>query len=111
MVMNVSRAVLERLGYRVMEAKNGKEAIDIARTFNGDIDLALLDIKLPDMGGDKVYPLIKETRPDLKVIICSGYGLDGPVQGILDAGAEDFVQKPFTIGTLSKKLKEVLEGE
>ncbi len=56
MVMNVIRAVLERLGYRMLEAKTGREAVEIAETFDGDIDLALLDIKLPDIQGDKVYP-------------------------------------------------------
>lgn len=111
MVMNVIRAVLESLGYRMLEAKTGKEAIEITKTFDGDIDLALLDIKLPDIWGDKLYPQIMETRPDLKVIVCSGYSIDGPAQTILDAGAQDFIQKPFTIELLSKKLKKVLEGK
>ena len=109
-VMNVIRAVLERLGYRMLEAKTGKEAIEIAKTFDGQIDLALLDVKLPDIWGDKVYPQLMEPRPDLKVIVCSGYSIDGPAQDILDAGAQDFIQKPFSVKILSKKLKEVLEG-
>jgi len=110
MVMNVIRAVLERLGYRMLEAKTGKEAIEIAKTFDGDIDLALLDIKLPDIRGDKVYPLIMETRPNLKVIVCSGYSIDA-AQGILDAGAQDFIQKPFSVKELSQKLSKILEKE
>ena len=111
MLMDVSRAILERLGYRVLAAQNGKEAIDIAKTFDGDIDLAILDILLPDMGGKAIYPLLMEARPKLKVIICSGYSIDGPAKEILDAGAQDFIQKPFTIADLSEKLKKVLEGE
>ena len=109
MVMNVTRAVLVRLGYHILEAKTGKEAIEIAKTFDGQIDLALLDIKLPDIQGDKVYPLIMKARPNLKVIVCSGYSID-TAQGILDAGAQDFIQKPFSIETLSKKFKKVLES-
>jgi CheY-like chemotaxis protein/two-component sensor histidine kinase len=108
MVMDVSRRVLERLGYRVLEAKRGKEAIEIARTFDGDIDLAILDIKLPDMGGQRVYPLLMEARPNLKVLVCSGYSIEGPAQAIMDAGAQGFIQKPFSIATVSEKLKEVL---
>ena len=111
MLMDVSRAILERLGYRVLAAQNGKEAIDIAKTFDGDIDLAILDILLPDMGGKAIYPLLMEARPKLKVIICSGYSIDGSAKEILDAGAQDFIQKPFTIADLSEKLKKVLEGE
>jgi len=111
MLMDVSRAILERLGYRVLAAQNGKEAIDIAKTFDGDIDLAILDILLPDMGGKAIYPLLMEARPKLKVIICSGYSIDGPAKEILDAGAQDFIQKPFAIAEISKKLKKVLEGE
>ena len=111
MVVNVSRAALVELGYRVLEAKTGKEAIEIAETFDGQIDLALLDIKLPDIWGDMVYPLIMKARPNLKVIVCSGYSIGGPAQTILDAGAQDFIQKPFSIQALSKKLKKVLEGK
>jgi len=110
-VIEVTQAMLEWLGYRVMVAKTGKDAIHIAETFDGQIDLALLDIKLPDMGGGKVYPLIMEARPDLKVIVFSGYAIEGPARKILDAGAQDFIQKPFSLGTLSEKLKEVLEGK
>ncbi|MCP4575600.1 MAG: PAS domain S-box protein [Deltaproteobacteria bacterium] len=110
-VMDVSRAMLEKLGYRILEARTGTEALDIAKNFDGDIDLALLDIKLPDMEGGNLYPLIKDARPDLKVIICSGYAIDGPAQKILDAGAEDFLQKPFSVTALSEKLHRVLAQE
>ncbi len=107
-IMDLDRQLLERTGYRVLEARTGKEAVDLARTFDGNIDLALLDIKLPDMGGEKVYPLLMKARPDLKVIVCSGYSIDGPVQEILDAGDQAFVQKPFSPGSFSEKIKEIL---
>ena len=110
-VIEVFQAMLENLGYRVKAAKTGKDAIHIIETFDGDIDLALLDIKLPDMDGGKVYPLIMQARPNLKVIVSSGYAIDGPAQKILDAGAQDFIQKPFSLATLSEKLKEALEGK
>ena len=110
-VVEVTQAMLEMLGYRVMVAKTGKDAIHIAETFDGQIDLALLDIKLPDIDGRNLYPLIMKARSNLKVIVFSGYSIDGPAREILDAGAQDFIQKPFSIATLSEKLKEVLEGK
>ena len=110
-VVEVTQAMLEMLGYRVMVAKTGKDAIHIAETSDGQIDLALLDIKLPDIDGRNLYPLIMKARPDLKVVVFSGYSIDGPAREILDAGAQDFIQKPFSIATLSEKLKEVLEGK
>jgi len=109
-LVKLFRKILETLGYRVLEARTGEKAVEIAKTFDGRIDLALLDIKLPDMGGNEVYPLVMEARPDLKVIVCSGYSIDGPAREILDAGAQAFIQKPFSIPTLAEKLKEVLEG-
>ena len=110
-VIEVTQAMLEMLGYRVMVAKTGKDAIHIAETFDGQIDLVLLDIKLPDIEGRNLYPLIMKPRSNLKVIVFSGYSIDGPAREILDAGAQDFIQKPFSIATLSEKLKEVLEGK
>ena len=73
-------------------------------------DLAILDILLPDMNGKAVYPFLMEARPNLKVIVCSGYSLEGPAQEILDAGAQGFVQKPFSLSTLSEKLQEAMRG-
>jgi CheY-like chemotaxis protein len=108
-VMNVSQAMLERLGYQVLQAKSGNEAVAIADSFEGNIDLAILDIGLPDMAGNEVYPQLKTVRPDLKVLVCSGYAIDGPAQEILDRGGEGFIQKPFLFATLSEKVKEVLE--
>jgi two-component system, cell cycle sensor histidine kinase and response regulator CckA len=110
-VMDVSLAMLEKLGYHTLPAHTGHEAIEIAERFDGVIDLALLDIKLPDMEGGQVFSSIKKIRPSLKVMVCSGYSIDGPAQEILDAGAEDFIQKPFTLPALSLKLKRVLAGE
>ena len=101
-------ATLEDMGYRVATAGSGKEALALIRERSCNIIIA--DIKLPDMSGNEVYPLIMEARPDLKVIVCSGYSIDGPAREILDAGAEGFIQKPFSLATLAEKLKEVLEG-
>ena len=110
-VIEVILTMLKRLGYHVLLAKSGTEAIKISKGFDGVIHLAILDIKLPDMGGDKVYQFIKEARPNLKVIVCSGYAIDGPAQELLDAGAQGFIQKPFSYTILSDKLKDVLEGK
>ncbi len=107
-VMEITRETLKRLGYVVLEAVTGREAVQKAISYEGTIDMALLDIKLPDMSGNQLYPLIMNARPDLKVVVFSGYALDGPAREILDAGAEGFVQKPFSIAGLSQKLKEVL---
>lgn len=110
-VMAVCRAMVKRIGYTVLEARTGKEAVDIARDFEGGIDLVILDIGLPDMEGERVFELIRKIRPDIKVIICSGYAIEGPVQKILNAGAQSFIQKPYKFNKLSEKLKKVLEGE
>ena len=109
-VLDVTQAMLARLGYRVLPAKTGEEARDIANSFDEDIDLAILDIVLPDMHGKTVYPLLTEIRPNLKVIVCSGYTIDGPAQEILDAGADGFLHKPFSMAALSEKLNEVLKS-
>ena len=98
---------MEKLGYSVLGAKTGMEAINIVRAFEGEIELAFLDIVLPDMGGEEVYSLLREARPGLKVIVCSGHANDGIVQKVLDAGAQAFIQKPFTVATVSAKLEEL----
>jgi len=111
MVTDVCREMLEMLGYSVLDARTGQEAINLVKSYDGHIDLALLDILLPDMSGNAIYPLLMEARPDLKVIVYSGYSIEGPAEEILHAGAQDFLQKPFSMAELSGKLKKVLESD
>ena len=107
-VLDIIVAQLETLGYRVLKAMTGKEAVSIAESFDGEINLAILDMILPDMKGLEIYQGITKARTNLKVIVCSGYAIDGPAKEVMANGAEDFVQKPFLIAELSKKLKILL---
>jgi two-component system, cell cycle sensor histidine kinase and response regulator CckA len=111
LVMEVNRAIVEKLGYHVLEAKSGKEAIEIASQYEGDIDFAMLDVILPDMDGSKIYPKLMEHRPKLKVVVCSGFALDGPARQILECGAQSYIQKPFTVAALSAVLKKIFLSE
>ncbi len=108
MVMDVSSKMLEKLDYNVLQARNGAEAGIIAKNYNDDIDLAIMDVCLPDMMGGALYPIITKACPKMKVIVSSGYNIEGPAREILDAGAQGFIQKPYSFSALSNKLNEVL---
>jgi len=108
MVLNVTSSMLQNLGYHVLAARSGEEALRIADSYDGQIDLALLDIILPDMGGKEIYPRLLASRPNLRVIVCSGYALNGPAQEILKLGAQGFIQKPYTMAALSEKLSATI---
>ena len=107
-VLAVTRTILEKLGYRVLCARTGKEAVAAARRFEGDIDLAILDAILPDMDGQSVYQAIVAARSGLRVLVCSGHAIDGPPGVILGAGADGFLPKPFTAVELSGRLAGIL---
>ncbi|MBN1580307.1 MAG: PAS domain-containing protein [Anaerolineae bacterium] len=102
--------VAGRLGCNVLAASNGREAVDIARGYEGEIHLAILDMGMPDMGGPETYPLLVEAHPEIKVILCSGYEMDDAAQALLDAGASAFMAKPFQMSTLEDELLKVLAG-
>ena len=108
-VTRVTQKILEGLGYRTLTATNGYEAVELVKTFDGDIHLVILDMGMPIMSGPEAFPLMMEQRPDLKVIVCSGYELDRSAQGLIDAGASSFLQKPFRKTELALAIKEALE--
>ncbi len=110
MVRDVCCAFPEKMGYQVLKTNTGRGTMDTVEAFEGEIDLALLDMVLPGMGGKEIYRRLMEARPGLKVIVYSGFSVDGPVQEILDLGAQGFIQKPFTFERLGKKVAEVLKG-
>ena len=109
-VIDTSTLVLEHLGYKVLTAKTGMEAIGIVETAEEDIDLAILDIGLPDMMGDKVCLKIQELQPSIKVVVSTGYMLED-ITDEMKIKAQGFIQKPFSMSQMAMKLKEVLGDE
>lgn len=107
-VLDIGRSILDKLGYHALTCASGKEALELLQSGASEIGLVLLDIKLPDMNGADVLEYIKNQHPDLKVVICSGYSLASSDWNFLAAGADDFIQKPFTISELSTKISRLL---
>jgi len=111
LILETAGELLLNLGYRVFAAENGKEAIGVYRENNTHIQLVILDMVMPDLGGGAVYDKLKEINPDVKVLLSSGYGRRGQAQEILDRGCNDFIQKPFNLIQLSQKIRRILDRE
>jgi PAS domain S-box-containing protein len=108
-VLDVTREMLEVLGYRVLTAHSGQEAIEAYQTNRYDIDLMILDMIMPGMGGGEVYDRLKKINPEVRVILSSGYSLNGMAKSILDKGVQSFLQKPFRLDELSQKIRDTLD--
>ena len=85
-----------------------KEAVDIYEQQKDRIDMVILDMIMSEMGGRETYNRLKELNADVKVLLSSGYSLDGQAVKILELGCDGFVQKPFNMRMLSQKMREVL---
>jgi len=110
-VLDITKQLLEKLGFRVLTAHNGKEAVYIAENYEGTIEVALLDLGMPVMDGYEAFPMLQQRRPDMKILVCSGYAPNGPAQEILSAGAVGFIQKPFYLDTLCEAIRAALDGK
>jgi two-component system, cell cycle sensor histidine kinase and response regulator CckA len=108
-IIDVGKELLSRLGYKVLSAERGQEALDVLKGNKDKIDLVILDMIMPVMSGGEVYKRIKQIRPDVKVLLSSGYSIDGEATEILKTGCNGFIQKPFSIKELSGKIREILE--
>jgi len=109
MIIKVAQAMLERLGYIVIVAKDGEQAVDTVKRKGGEIDLVILDLIMPGITGGKAFDLIHEIQPALPVILSSGYSLNGQANDILQRGCNGFIQKPFNISELSQKVRKILD--
>jgi len=110
-VLRVGVKMLQALGYDVLEATNGQEAIEIFRENSNRIDLVVLDMVMPGMGGGEVFDAIKVTKPEVKILLSSGYSQNGQAQEILARGCNGFIQKPFDMVRLSQALKQILSHQ
>ncbi|MCX7982240.1 MAG: response regulator [Syntrophales bacterium] len=99
---------LELMGFEVLAARSGEEALDIMEQRRGEIDLIILDMVMPGLSGEQVFYRLKELTPEAKVIIISGYALEDKVSRLIRDGAISFLQKPFKMETFSAKIEEAL---
>ncbi|MBW1798006.1 MAG: response regulator, partial [Deltaproteobacteria bacterium] len=109
MMIDVGSQMMEKFGYQVLKARSGKEAIEIYEANKNMIDMVILDMIMPDMGGGDTYDKLSEMYPDIKVLLSSGYSIDGRASEILERGCKGFIQKPFNMSQLSRKIREVLD--
>jgi CheY-like chemotaxis protein len=109
MVVEVTRELLESLGYRVYATGSGQEAIAVYMEKRNKIDLVILDMIMPGISGGDTYDRLKEINPDVRVLLSSGYSIDGEAQTIVDRGCNGFLQKPFQLENLSRKVREILD--
>jgi CheY-like chemotaxis protein len=108
-IIDVTGAMLEQFGYDVRTAGSGPEAIDYYQAHRVGTDLVILDLAMPGMDGGDTYDRLKAIDPEVRVILSSGYCLDGQARTILERGCNGFIQKPFNMQTLSQKINEVLD--
>ncbi len=108
MVLEVGTRVLEKLKYAVLKAENGRDAVTLFARHPDQIVLVILDMNMPGMSGRVVFEELRKLKPDAKVLLTSGYGLDGQTQELIASGGCGFIQKPFTIAAITQKLSEIL---
>ncbi len=109
-VLEVNQPMLETLGYEVFTAQNGRDAIEAFEKFSDRIALVVLDMIMPDLGGGAVFDKLKAIKPDVKVLLSTGYSLTGQAEAIMARGCTGVIQKPFSIKELSLKIRQVLEN-
>jgi two-component system, cell cycle sensor histidine kinase and response regulator CckA len=108
-IVEVGTQIMESLGYAVITATSGQEALNIFRRNQNEIDMIILDMIMPEMTGKETYGQLKALDPEIKILLSSGYSLDNQTEEILKRGRDSFIQKPFNIKGLSHKLREILE--
>jgi PAS domain S-box-containing protein len=108
--IQVEKLMLKELGYRVMTAASGREAIDIYTEHADAVDLIALDMIMPEMNGRATYEELKKINPDVRVLLVSGYSLNKQVEEMLELGCNGFIQKPFDIIELSQTLRDVFDS-
>ena len=108
-VVGVGKQMLQKLGYSVLVARSGQEAVEVYTNSPDDVDLVLLDMIMPGMEAGDTYDRLKAINPDIKVLLSSGYALDQKAGAIIDRGCNGFIQKPFNMQVLQDKIGDILK--
>ena len=107
-IRDTAMELLEDRGFTVIEACNGEEALDIYQNKSNEIDIVVLDMIMPKMGGNEAFDKLVEINPKVKVLLSTGYSLEGQASDIVDKGCAGYIQKPFNIADLTRKIMEII---
>jgi len=108
LVLDVGQKFLRFMGYRVLTARDSEEAIEVYRNHREKIDLVILDLVMPKMEGGEIFKRLKQISTDVKVLVASGYSIDGKASQVLEQGACGFIQKPYDMRQLSQSIRSIL---
>jgi CheY-like chemotaxis protein len=111
MILDIGSKMLEGLGYKVLTAPGGRQGLRIYEQARDTIDLVILDIIMPDFGGKETFDTLRRVNPEVKVMLSSGYSLDGQAKEIMKNGCKGFIQKPFSMAEFSKKIRDILDQQ
>jgi CheY-like chemotaxis protein len=107
--LDVGVKILQKLGYKVLDARDGQETIEVFLKNQSEVNLVILDMKMPYNGGKAFYQL-KKINANVKVLIASGYAKDQQIREMMEQGCSGFIRKPFSINALSQKILNVLNN-
>ena len=107
--LDVGVKILQKLGYSVLKARDGQEALEVFEDNKNTVDLVILDMRMPYNGG-RAFDQLRRIKSDVKVIIASGYTEDQRIREMYEQGCIGFIQKPFRINKLSEKILKALQN-
>jgi len=107
-ITEVTGKLLAELGYRIITARSGAEAVDIYTQKHTGVDLVIMDMIMPGLSGSDTFDMLRTINPSLRMILSSGYSMNGKVKEIMDKGVRGFLQKPYRLHELAKKIREAL---
>ncbi len=110
-IRNLAKTIFEKYGYKVILCEDGYCGLETYKEKKDDIDLVLLDLIMPGISGAEVLGQLTEINPDVKVIVASGYSINGPIRDALDQGARSFISKPYTMRSLLIEVRNVLDEQ
>ncbi|HET6490579.1 MAG TPA: response regulator [Syntrophales bacterium] len=110
-ILDIAQNTLEQFGYTVLTARSGEEAVETYSRQGKQINLVILDLGMPGMGGEKCLRELLRINPSVTVLIASGYAATQTVHNILEAGATGFMAKPYRLEDMLKKVRDLLDGE
>lgn len=110
MVLEVATEMIARMGYRTLGTRDGDTGVDVFRRHAGSIDLVILDLIMPGTSGSDTFDALRKIDPQIKILLASGYSLDSQAAALMERGCDGFIQKPYSLEDLSKKMAAVINA-